>query len=52
MKSLEVGLDLSGGFHIGNMHKSGLEGEKEARIVLVGNFKHHGDLEMYSQLPD
>ena len=34
------------------MVKSGLEGEKEARAVLVGNSKQQEDWEMYSQLPD
>ena len=34
-----------------NMVKSGLEGEKEARTVLVENLKRKEGLEMHSQLP-
>ena len=36
-KTLEVELDLSGRFPRGNMLKSGLGGEKDARAVLVEN---------------
>ena len=50
-KSLKVELDLSGGYSMVNMRKSGLEGKKESRAVFVGNAKHREDLEMYSQLP-
>ena len=34
-----------------NSPKSGLVGENDARIVLVGNSKHGEDLAMYIQLP-
>ena len=37
---------------MGDMPKSGLEGEKEARAFSVGNFKRKEDLEMYRPLPD
>ena len=37
---------------MGNILKSGSEGEKEARTSSVENFKQKGDLEMYGQLPD
>ena len=49
---LEVELDLSGKFHMGNMPKSDLGGEKEDHTISVGNFKQHEDLKMYGQLPD
>ena len=34
------------------MAKSGLGGEKVARAISVGNFKHRWNLEMRGQLPD
>ena len=34
------------------MLKSGLEGEREARIVTVDSFKQKEDLKMYSRSPD
>ena len=34
------------------MIKSGLRGEKEARIIPVVDFKQREDLQMYGQLPD
>ena len=53
-KSLDVELDWSGSLHLGNMPRSGLEREKEARAraVSVGNFKQKEDSEMHTQFPD
>ena len=49
---LEVELDLSGGISPGNMSRSSLEGENEARVASVGDFKHQEGLKMYIRLPD
>ena len=49
---LEVELDLRGKVPIRNMPKSGLEGEKEARTISVGNFRQQEDLKMYGKVPD
>ena len=49
---LEVELDLSGKFSMGDMIKPGSEGEKEAHTIAVGNFKQKGDLGMYGKLAD
>ena len=51
-KSSEVELDLSGAFPMGIMLKSGLDGEKEAHTIAVGNFKHQEGWGIYGQLPD
>ena len=37
---LEVELDLSGKFAVGDMPKSGLGGGEEAHTISAGNFKH------------
>ena len=49
---MEAELDLSGRSPRGDMLKSGLEGEREARIVTVDSFKQKEDLKMYSRSPD
>ena len=49
---MDVELDLSGEFAMGDIRKSGLEGEKEEHTIPVGDIKRQGDLEMFGQLPD
>ena len=50
-KPLEVELHLSGRFSRGDVIKSSLEGEKEARVDVVEKFNQQEDLETYIQLP-
>ena len=49
---MEAELDLSGRSPRGDMLKSGLEGENEARAFSVENCKRREALVMYIQLPD
>ena len=37
---------------MGNMMKSGMEGEKQSRTISVGNSKHQEYLKIYGKLPD
>ena len=51
-KSLEVELDLGGGFSRKSMFRSSLGNEKEAHLAVSGKFNQKEDVKMYIRLPD